>query len=287
MINALSSLTRYRFRRDRKLRSPSQIVNGLKVGYESLDLLHECNEGSPAALCRLSDLLDSTASQAERTSSLRAALAAHRSPPSPSKLAKIAHLHANATKANQTRYEGARPVLERPLPLSEIKGGKRRVPNLVDAQGLPMLRYSKPQPVSLSRMIRQRIQWEAGRWRKKHELEADMEIARWEDQWDGLVEEEMQEEARLRLPANGSSADSKAMSGAAQGEEPSWVTEAERANGGVWAQIQQFGEKKAAMAEKMWQIVLKERELGEKEKREAKIQRRLERKAAKARGECD
>lgn len=122
--DVLSSLVQFRFHQDRKLKSPTQIANGLKAGYEALDLLHACNKNSPSALAQLKSLLKSTATQAEYTRAYRAALAAARSPTSPQKLAKIAHLRAIATKANSTRYPGSKPVLERPLPLDEIRGAR-------------------------------------------------------------------------------------------------------------------------------------------------------------------
>jgi hypothetical protein len=277
----LSSLVQFRFHQDRKLKSPTQIANGLKAGYEALDLLDACNKSFPSAPAQLKSLLESTAAQAEYTSAYRAALAAARSPTSPQKLSKIAHLKAIATKANSTRYPWSKPVLERPLPLDEIKGGKRRVPNLVSAQGIPFLRYSKPQPISLSRVIRQKQDWDQRKWTQQESLKGDMVIAQWEDEWDEIVAGQMAEEhgqgnGKVRSPR-----DSDGREGAG-GREASWKHEMVVAEGELYQQIKQSDWKNAEMGRKMWEIVVKERELAAQEKREAKIQRRIERKAAAA-----
>jgi hypothetical protein len=54
------------------------------------------------------------------------------------------------------------------------------------------------------------------------------------------------------------------------------------AEGELYQQIKESDWKNAEMGRKMWEIVVKERELAAQEKREAKIQRRIERKAAAA-----
>jgi hypothetical protein len=279
--DVLSSLVRFRFHQDRKLKSPTQIANGLKAGYEALDLLHACNKNSPSALAQLKSLLESTAAQAEYTSAYRAALAAARSPTSPQKLSKIAHLRAIATKANSTRYPWSKPVLERPLPLDEIKGGKRRVPNLVSAQGIPFLRYSKPQPISLSRVIRQKQDRDQKKWTRQESLKGDIIIAQWEDEWDEIVaglkaEEQARGKGNVRPPLD---SDGRKEAG---GPEASWKHEMVVAEGELYQQIKRNDWKNAEMGRKMWEIVVKERELAAQEKREAKIQRRIERKAAAA-----
>jgi hypothetical protein len=279
--NVLSSLVRFRFHQDRKLKSPTQVANGLKAGHEALDLLHACNKNLPSALAQLKSLLESTAAQAEYTSAYRAALAAARSPTSPQKLSKIAHLRAIATKANSTRYPWSKPVLERPLPLDEIKGGKRRVPNLVSAQGIPFLRYSKPQPISLSRVIRQKQDRDQKKWTQQESLKGDIVIAQREDEWDEIVAgQEAEEQARGKggvkspLDTNGREE--------VGGPEASWKHEMVVAEGELYQQIKRSDWKNAEMGRKMWEIVVKERELAAQEKREAKIQRRIERKAAAA-----
>ena len=234
-------------------------------------------------MAQLKSLLDSTASQAEYIPTYRAALAAARSPTSPDKLRKIAHLKAIATKANSTRHPGSKPVLERPLPLSEIKGGKRRIPNLISAQGVPFLRYRKPQPISLSRVIRQKQDLDQKRLTQQEGLRADMTIAQWEDEWDEVTKAHMGEERgenRDRLVASLTSSDFATE----EIQEESWRHEPAIAEAELYQQMKETNRKNAELGRQMWMVLAKERELAEQEKREAKIQRRIERKAATAAG---
>jgi hypothetical protein len=276
----LSNLVRFRFRDDRKLQSPTRIVNGLKAGYAALDLVHACSKSS-TALGQLKSLVESIASRAEYNTAYRAALDAARSPTSLQKFAKIAHLRAVATKANSTRYPGSKPVLQRPLPLSEIKGGKRRVPNLISAQGVPFLRYSKPQPISLSRVIRQKQERDQKKWSQQEGLKTDIVIAQWEDEWDDVVEAQMAEE---HCQAQGQLKPREESKGPAEfyGREESWRHEVVVAESELYRKIKESDWNNAELGRKMWEIVVKERELAAQEKREAKIQRRIERKAAAA-----
>jgi hypothetical protein len=172
-------------------------------------------------------------------------------------------------------------VLERPLRLDEIRGGKRRVPNLVSAQGIPFRRYSKPQPISLSRVIRQKQDRDQKKWTQQESLKGDIVIAQWEDEWDEIVaelkaEEQGQGRGKVRLPRDSDAGEE------AGGREASWKHEMVVAEGELYQQIKESDWKNAEMGRKMWEIVVKERELAAQEKREAKIQRRIERKATAA-----
>ena len=174
-------------------------------------------------------------------------------------------------------------MLERPLPLSEIKSGRRRVPNLVSAQGIPFLRYSKPQPVSLSRVLRQKQSWTLQKWEQKKELEYDLVIANWEDQWDDIIErqiseetsqEEESEESTLFEPQDFDSREED------WGDRMSWNYAVRMAEEEITQKIMAKDQLNAAMGAKMWEIVLKERELAAQEKIATRDQRRIERKAA-------
>jgi hypothetical protein len=69
--------------------------------------------------------------------------------------------------------------------------GIRRVPILVDAGGFPFIRYKKPQPENVSRMLRQKIVQKQKHWNYTHKLEEQLlPMAEQEDQWDALVERE-------------------------------------------------------------------------------------------------
>ncbi len=280
-VNVLSSLVQFRFQHDRSILSPSKIANGVKAGYSALDLLHAYNKGDQSASNRVKALIESTATQAKWLLTYRTALANARSLTSPAKLGKIAHLQAGASKANKTRYPESKPILERPLPLSEIKGGKRHVPELIAAHGVPFLRYSKPQPVSLSRIIRQRGRRHQKWWTQKEELEADRKVAEWEDEWDDIVEDQAADERR---PNHYNTAPWQWSygSGKVDRSESTWSYEVQVAENEVMQTIRAEDRYYADMGKKMWEVVIKERELAAQEKREAKAQKRIERKAAVA-----
>jgi len=171
--------------------------------------------------------------------------------------------------------------LERPLPLSEIRGGKRHVPQLIAAKGVPFLRYSKPQPVSLGRVIRQRGRRHKGLWTKKEELEADRRIAEWEDDWDDIVEAQMVDE-RTPKQYKTTSWQWSYGSGKVENSEDTWSYEVQMAEEEVMQKIRTEDRYYAEMGKKMWDIVVKERELAAQEESQDKIQRRIERKAAAA-----
>ena len=277
--NTLSSLVRFRFQHDRSLLSPSKIANGIKAGYSVLDLLYACNRDDQSASNQIKNIIGSTAAQAKWLSAYRNALASERSPTSPSKLGKIAHLKAGALKVNNTRYHESKPILERPLPLSEIRGGRRNVPELIATHGVPFLRYSKPQPASLSRIIRQRGQRHQKWWTQKEELEADRKIAEWEDDWDEIVEAQAADERTLKL-YNTPSWQWPYGSGKVERSEETWSHEPHMAETEVMQRIRDEDRYYADLGKKMWEVVVKERELAVQEKREAKIQKRTDRKAA-------
>jgi hypothetical protein len=67
--------------------------------------------------------------------------------------------------------------------------GIRRVPVLVDANGLPFIRYKKPQPENVSRMLRQKLEQRQKLWNHLHNLESYfLPLAEYEDKWDAIVE---------------------------------------------------------------------------------------------------
>lgn len=67
--------------------------------------------------------------------------------------------------------------------------GIRRVPVLVDANGLPFIRYKKPQPENVSRMLRQKLEQRQKLWNHLHNLESYfLPLAEYEDNWDAILE---------------------------------------------------------------------------------------------------
>lgn len=254
---------RYRFRRDRNLVSLKQVADGLKTGYALLDLIHACNSKDRNSLKKLITILESTTAQAEATAAWRSTLANAKRLPSVGVLAKIEHVKAVADKSKQVRHPESKPILERPLPVSEIRGGTRRIPNLVTAHGIPFLRYSKPQPISLSRYVRQRILWNEMNWTRRGILEEKILLAEFEDEWDRILEQEH------------GIADVDHKDDTATYADPGWADEFISADASIWEAIRAKDLKYAEMGEKMWQVVKKEKVL----KKQEKIDTRAARKA--------
>jgi hypothetical protein len=86
-------------------------------------------------------------------------------------------------------YPGAPKVLEvRPRPLSELSG-PRHVPILTTANGLPFLRFKKPQSSFLSRVLRDKLNQRQRLQNHMMRLEPDIVWAAHEDEWERLVGE--------------------------------------------------------------------------------------------------
>ena len=75
-------------------------------------------------------------------------------------------------------------VLSRPfLSIS----GKRHIPKLVNTNGIPHLRFKRPQSPFLSRIIRNKIRQREKRFDRSHLLKAEIAMARAEDKWDSIL----------------------------------------------------------------------------------------------------
>lgn len=68
--------------------------------------------------------------------------------------------------------------------------GVRQIPKLVHANGIPILRYKKPQPHMLSVMIKSKIQQRQIRHDRKVLLGRMIDMGQNEDEWDDIIETE-------------------------------------------------------------------------------------------------
>jgi hypothetical protein len=83
------------------------------------------------------------------------------------------------------RHPNATSILNRPRPLGDKK---RNVPVLVNARGLPFLRYKKPQPRNVSSVIRTKL---GRRWNwieRRDRLKIELLFAKDEEEWDRVTE---------------------------------------------------------------------------------------------------
>jgi hypothetical protein len=88
-----------------------------------------------------------------------------------------------------TAYPGpTRNVYDRPIPVEELSG-RRHVPKIVGANGIPFLRFKKPQSHYLSRIIRNKVAQRMKWFDAIAVIEDDLEMAKLEDVWENAVEQ--------------------------------------------------------------------------------------------------
>ncbi|ERF75483.1 hypothetical protein EPUS_07015 [Endocarpon pusillum Z07020] len=261
----LRSLIRCRFKTDRLLQSPSQIANGLNAGNEVLKLLCASARGESSSIARLSELIESTLELSGITEAYRNSLRLIKKPPSSRRAPKANNLPLSANKTLQSRRPDSSPIFERPLPLSQIRGGKRRVPKFVAAQGVPFLLYSKPQPQSLGRLLRQKIAWQHKKWDQRTKLtEETIPLGVCEDAWDALVASQEEVEGH----SNRTSVPEDRETGIS-GDSTSWNSAPQFAAVSVGDKIRSFERRNLETGRRLFEILKQERVLvaNEKEKK--------------------
>ncbi|KAJ5086641.1 hypothetical protein NUU61_007948 [Penicillium alfredii] len=242
-LKETKSLVRQKFQKYKSLQSPSQTTHALKAGYEALDLLESASRGSEHDAGRIRTLLAQTKSlkdehatrQREITAAIKSAKlkAAVHKPPMPRK--------AQKQESIRHQEETARPrpdtpsILARPRP---VVSGKRRVPVLVNARGIPYLRIKKPQPRNLSGLLRNKLERRWNWIERRDRLQLELLFAQDEDSWDALTHFD---------------------------ELATWTADIKLSINQVNRNISQMDMKHKRMAESMWKIVLAERELAKTE----------------------
>ncbi|KAI9698943.1 MAG: hypothetical protein M1836_003132 [Candelina mexicana] len=165
-------------------------------------------------------------------------------------------------------YPGATPVLARPYPSTS---GRRHVPKLVNANGVPFLRFKKPQSPFLSRIIRDKIKQRTRNFELMHALEDSRQAAADEDRWDELILEEYGVGDGVGLEGTG--------------EGGKWVDVVSNGRRFVGAMINEHEMKCREVGRKMQGIVEREEELTRRERGERKRVQSRERMERKQREE--
>ncbi|CAG8906636.1 unnamed protein product [Penicillium egyptiacum] len=234
-LSETKPLVRQNFRKFKKLQSPSQIANALKAGYEALDLLSSSRTNQHDAH-RITTLIAEARSQKDKYAAMQRKIRPVAPPAKPltRKEAQKAKSIRFQEETNQ-RHPNATSVLNRPQPLGDKK---RNVPVLVNARGLPFLRYKKPQPRNVSSVIRRKL---SRRWKwieRRDRLKIELLFAEDEEEWDRVT----------------------------QAKEPStWSEHPANAIADVNAKIGHFDMHSKELADNMWKIVLAEKALAEEE----------------------
>lgn len=261
----LQNLIRNRFKQARGAEGLRRLRISFEAGYEAIDLLDAAVAGNGESQSRILDLLESAHPRAKQP------------PPVPA-IASKKRNKAEGT-ASQDVSATTKPkasLFDRPLPLSQLSG-KRRIPTLISANTIPMLRIQKPQPPHLSGFINHRIEQRHKRHARRHRLTEELSLAEREDDWDDIIQE-------LGRRERGGMSIGEAMmggKGVMHGVEPGWSDAIEDEIDVVHAQLDEEATKNRVMAERMQAVVDRETALFEQERderRAEKARRLLERK---------
>ncbi|KAF9887808.1 hypothetical protein FE257_009614 [Aspergillus nanangensis] len=232
----------HRFQKYKNIQSPSRTANALKAGYEALDLIHSASHGDQNGIHRITTIISENERIREQVAAAQRAMSKANPPKPPSRWQKKKEESRQLQQQTARRHPDAIPILSRPRP---VVNGKRRIPVLVNARGIPFLRIKKPQPKNLSGVIRTKLEKRWKRIERRDRLKLELLFCKDEDHWDQLTD--------------GSHA-----------EQESWSEEVNSAIREVNRQVRESDMKSRQLAEAMWNVVLEERKLAaEEQKRES------------------
>jgi len=240
-INPIKYLTRKEFRKHAPDVSPRRVVPALERGYAAEALLRTAGNGDSSALSRVHSVLLARQAQASTTREYNAAHPPKQRPP----------------RVIPAPFPGAPKVLEsRPLPFEAFKG-RRHVPILAAANGqTPFLRIKKPQSPFLTRVIKDKVKTNQKRLNRIEEIQDKIVMGEWEDAWERDVREIAQGEGK-----------DFGVGGEGKGE-TGWTRDLQKAQSQVGICLDREQRKSRKIGDRMLEIVDKERELREKEKRQ-------------------
>ena len=148
-------------------------------------------------------------------------------------------------------------ILSRPYP---ILSGRRTVPFLICTNGVPFLRYKKPQSPTLSRVINDKIRAHEHRLDRKYEYQDQVQMGKLEDAWDNDL-------SRYRGLSSRNEPD------------PSWKDAPLSTLDEVVKVSRRHTERNKKMALDMYHVMEKERALAEKERLTGRDERHRRNKA--------
>lgn len=206
--------------------------------------MYTASRGDRASIDRMRRLIETSENSSQQKNIL---------PRVPAKLSPLQKKKAdNIAFQRQTRerHPNAEPILSRPRP---FVSGKRHIPVLVSARGVPFLRIKKPQPMNLTRMIRFKLAFKDKLIERRERLLIDSLFAKDEEDWDRLVE--------------GQPTTPPVLSGNDPGPwiQGSWLESPLESYRKAFYDNIEFERKQQELAEKMWQVVLAERKLAAEE----------------------
>ncbi|TKA61951.1 hypothetical protein B0A55_11244 [Friedmanniomyces simplex] len=292
--NDLQNLIRNRFKQARHEQSTRRLRLAFEAGYEGIDLLDAAVAGKGGSQGYILELLARAPARVKQAPPLttldleivkelkwnlrvRPEEASSQTASSPSPFSSPPQSPHPNTTPTTTNTAKTSPFARRPLPLSELTGGKRLIPVLYNAQGIPVLRFSKPQPAALSGYINHRVEVKQKRHDTRHRLAEELVVAGWEDEWEGILSRYMGEREGVD---EGVGEWGRDQDGIGEGEgiggrrvgsaerERGWVYEVLRAREEVEEKLNEEGRRNGVMAGKMQGLVDREREMAARERRE-------------------
>ncbi|KAH9844611.1 putative complex I LYR family protein [Teratosphaeria destructans] len=250
----LQNIIRNRFKQARHISGQKLLRYQFEAGYEAVDCLDAAAAGEHQARLRLLQLLENVPVKVKQD------------PPVliPKRLRKTIRKRDRERNGPLEAEPVVKPsIFDRPLPLEQLSG-RRKVPALFNAQGLPVLRIKKPQPQSLSGYIADKLSQRQKRHDLRHRLDEELNMARMEDEWDRIVDQQFGERGTCSKDAGGHLFQRQFFGQ----QEPRWSGEFLRASRNLADQLKVQRERNIEIRDKMMEVVAKERELYEKEKAE-------------------
>lgn len=203
---------------------------------KALDSIHSASRGNENEIQRISTLI----SESQLAKQLNSSAQRERTKAKPVKPLSLKEKRREKVRAFEKmtarRHPDATPILSRPRP---VVNGRRQVPVLVNARGVPFLRIKKPQPMNLSGVIRSKLDNRWKRVERRERLTDDSMLAEYEDLWDKLT---------------------------IGREDVTWAKEVYDALKEVNTRIKESDVKNKQLADDMWNVVLAEHELAEEER---------------------
>ncbi|KAL5365644.1 hypothetical protein BJX96DRAFT_15050 [Aspergillus floccosus] len=234
-------LVQHRFRKYKGIQSPSQVANALRAGYEALDLFHSASLGNQRDINRITTLISENERIREQRAIRQRALSKANPPRPLSPRQRQKEESRRFQEQTARRHPDATSIFSRPR---LIVNGRRKIPVLVNARGVPFLRIKKPQPKNLSGVIRTKLEKRWKRIERRDRLQLQLLFCKDEDYWDALTTEPGAEQER-------------------------WVDEVRKGLSEVNRQIQESDKKNKEISEAMWKVVLAERQLAAREQQKA------------------
>ncbi|OCK97607.1 uncharacterized protein K441DRAFT_501463, partial [Cenococcum geophilum 1.58] len=164
---ALRNAVRKRFRDNKELQSSRQIELAFRTGYEILDLLDASVGGNSESTAIITSLLAETPPYFTRSPWIYAPKSKPRPP-------------SSACPPAEESMLTIRPRSSVPR--------TRHIPVIASANGLPFLRFKKPQPANLSRVLNQKLDARNKGFDRRNILQNYwMPLAAHEDAWDEIL----------------------------------------------------------------------------------------------------